>query len=144
MGDIIEGFKEIGRGLVKAVKGVFALAKATLKMLASILAKFWAVLLNWFHKAIKWVEETLKKLVLGAETFIKKVGEEYQEISYHYSQNNAGTWERDTVIKQKFVSADEIPDDIKALAAQMEEGDMINISQNTGEQAQIAAEKLSA
>jgi hypothetical protein len=144
MGMLIDGIKEIAKGLVKVVKGLFSLAKVTLKALAEVLKKFWAVLLNWFNKAIKWVEESFNKFVLGAETFLKKVGDAYQELSYHYSQNDAGTWERDTVIKQKFVSEDEIPDDIKALAAQMNDGQMINVSQNTGEQAQIAASKLSA
>lgn len=128
-------------GLIDRVKCVAAFG---LNKLKEVLHKFWAVLINWFNKAIQWVEDQLHKVVLGGETFLKKVGDEYQEFSYHYSQNSAGNWERDTVIKQKFVSEDEIPADILALAAQMEEGNMLNITQGTDDQTKIAAEKLAA
>ena len=49
---------------------------------------------------------------------------------------------KNTVVRQTFVSEDEIPADIKQLALQMEEGNMVDMSNNTAEKQEYACNTL--
>ncbi len=91
---------------------------------------------------MNYVEATFNVIVSGVQTFIKKVGNEYQEISYNYTRQNDGSYMKNTVVRQTMVSEDEIPADIKALAAKMNDGNMVDMSKATVQKQEYACNEL--
>ena len=76
------------------------------------------------------------------QTFLKKVGNEYQQISYNYSKQEDGTFLKNTVIKQTYVSEDEIPADIREQALQLADGKMVDITETAAEREEKACMQL--
>lgn len=89
--------------------GFFRRVKDGIRKFAMIIGKFFSLLAKWLDTAIKYVEATFHVIVSGVQTFLKKVGNEYQQLSYNYTRQDDGTFLKNTVIKQTFVSEDEIP-----------------------------------
>jgi len=123
----------------KKLAGYIATA---LRSVAMIMGKFFTLMTQWLDKAINYVVATFNVIVSGVQTFIKKVNNEYQEISYNYSRQSDGSYLKNTVVRQTFVSEDEIPADIKELAVKMEEGNMIDISNATADRQEYACQEL--
>ena len=143
-------FTKIGQALDKVFQMIAQLTKKlaqfivnNLRKVAMTIGKFFTLLTQWLDKAMNYVAATFKVIVDGVQTFLKKVGDEYQEISYNYTQQQDGSFMKNTVVRQTFVSEDEIPADIKQLAAQMEEGNMVDMSQNTAQKQEYACNTLS-
>lgn len=113
-----------------------------IRKVAMTIGKFFTLLTQWLDKAMDYVAATFNVIVDGVQTFLKKVGNEYQEISYNYTQQQDGSYMKNTVVRQTFVSEDEIPADIKQLALQMEEGNMVDMSNNTAEKQEYACNTL--
>lgn len=114
-----------------------------IRKVAMTIGKFFTLLTQWLDKAMDYVAATFNVIVDGVQTFLKKVGNEYQEISYNYTQQQDGSYMKNTVVRQTFVSEDEIPADIKQLALQMEEGNMVDMSNTIAEKQEYACNTLS-
>ena len=142
-------FTKIGERADKVVACIAQLTKKLAKFIlnnirkvAMTIGKFFTLLTQWLDKAMDYVAATFNVIVDGVQTFLKKVGNEYQEISYNYTQQQDGSYMKNTVVRQTFVSEDEIPADIKQLALQMEEGNMVDMSNNTAEKQEYACNTL--
>jgi hypothetical protein len=142
-------FSKIGNWLDKTFEKILSLTKKLvdfmktgLRKVAQIIGKFFTIMTQWLDKAINYVAATFNVIVNGVQTFLKKVGNEYQELSYNYSKQNDGSYIKNTVVRQTFVSEDEIPADIKAKALQMENGNMIDISETTASRQEKACREL--
>lgn len=143
------GGKFVGKFVDKAFEMVARLTKKLAKFIvnnlrkaAMTIGKFFTLLTQWLDKAMNYVAATFNVVVDGVQTFLKKVGDEYQEISYNYTQQQDGSFIKNTVVRQTFVSENEIPDDIKQLARQMEDGNMVDISNNTAAKQEYACNTL--
>lgn len=143
-------FAKIGQALDKVFAMIAQLTKKlakfiinNLRKVAMTIGKFFTLLTQWLDKAMNYVAATFNVIVDGVQTFLKKIGDEYQEISYNYTQQQDGSFMKNTVVRQTFVSEDEIPADIKQLATQMEEGNMVDMSQNTAQKQEYACNTLS-
>lgn len=142
-------FTKIGQGIDKVFEKLAQLSKKLAKFMinnirkvAMTIGKFFTLLTQWIDKAMDYVAATFHVIVDGVQTFLKKVGDEYQEISYNYTQQQDGSFMKNTVVRQTFVSEDEIPDDIKQMALQMEEGNMVDMSQSTVQKQEYACKTL--
>lgn len=147
-------FKKIGSAIGDFIDKAFeTIAKLTKKLvnfmvtglrkLAMTIGKFFTLLTQWIDKAMNYVAATFRVIVSGVQTFLKKVGDEYQEISYNYSKQPDGSYMKNTVVRQTFVSEDEIPADIKEKALMMEEGNLIDMSTTTASKQEYACNTLS-
>ncbi len=142
-------FKKLGSLLDKAFEKIAKLTKKLVKFMvnglrkvAMTIGKFFTLLTQWIDKAMNYVAATFGVIVSGVQTFLKKVGDEYQELSYNYSKQSDGSYIKNTVVKQTFVSEDEIPADIKEKALMMEEGNMIDMSTTTASKQEYACNTL--
>ncbi len=116
--------------------------KNALRTVAMTMGRFFTILTQWIDKAMNFVAATFNVVVHGVQTFLKKVGNEYQELSYNYSKQPDGNYMKNTVLKQTFVSEDEIPADIRERAAQMENGNMIDMSNETASKQEYTCNTL--
>ncbi|MBQ3565795.1 MAG: hypothetical protein IJA12_01325 [Oscillospiraceae bacterium] len=128
--------------IVVFTKKLINVMATALKNVAILMGKFFTILTQWIDKAMNYVEATFNVIVSGVQTFLKKVGNEYQEISYNYTKQNDGSYMKNTVVRQTFVSEDEIPADIKALAAKMNDGNMVDMSKTTAQKQEYACNEL--
>ena len=146
LGSMIDkGVAWVGQKLKKLVSlavNFFEKVKDGLRQFAMIIGKFFTLLTKWLDNAIKYVEATFRVVVAGVQTFLKKVGNEYQQISYNYSKQEDGTFLKNTVIKQTYVSEDEIPADIKEQALQLADGKMVDITETAAEREEKACMQL--
>lgn len=146
LGSMIDkGVAWVGQKLKKLVSlaaDFFEKVKDGLRQFAMIIGKFFTLLTKWLDNAIKYVEATFRVVVAGVQTFLKKVGNEYQQISYNYSKQEDGTFLKNTVIKQTYVSEDEIPADIKEQALQLADGKMVDITETAAEREEKACMQL--
>lgn len=83
-----------------------------------VVANFWKDIKDWLQRAAKKVEEIIRGVVHGVKIFAKKTREAFEEISRHYSKDKQGQWEETTVTRK--ISANEVPDDILAMAGASE------------------------
>jgi len=81
---------------------------------AGVIATYWNNIKDWIARAAKRVSEIITGVVYGVKLFAKKLGEFYQEISKHYSQDKQGNWE-ETIVTRK-IPESEIPQDILDMA----------------------------
>ncbi len=139
----------IGGAIDKAIEMIAKLTKKLvnfmvtgLRKVAMTIGKFFTLLTQWIDKAMDYVAATFKVIVSGVQTFLKKVGDEYQEISYNYSKQLDGSYMKNTVVRQTFVSEDEIPAEIKEKALMMEEGNLIDMSTTTASKQEYACNVL--
>ena len=128
------------RKLASAAAAFFKRVKDGLRKFAMIIGKFFSLLAKWLDTAIQYVEATFHVLVAGVQTFLKKVGDEYQQLSYNYSQQEDGTFLKNTVVKQTFVSEDEIPADIREQALKLADGKMVDITETAAEKEELLAQ----
>lgn len=142
-------FTKIGQFADKVFEMIAKLTKKlakfivnNLRKVAMTIGKFFTLLTQWLDKAMDYVAAKFNVVVDGVQTFLKKVGNEYQELSYNYTQQQDGSFMKNTVVRQTFVSENEIPDDIKQLALQMEEGNMVDMSNNTVKKQEYACNTL--
>ena len=138
LGSMIDkGVAWVGQKLKKLVSlavDFFEKVKDGLRQFAMIIGKFFTLLTKWLDNAIKYVEATFRVVVAGVQTFLKKVGNEYQQ--------KDGTFLKNTVIKQTYVSEDEIPADIKEQALQLADGKMVDITETAAEREEKACMQL--
>ena len=66
-----------------------------IRKVAMTIGKFFTLLTQWLDKAMDYVAATFNVIVDGVQTFLKKVGNEYQEISYNYTQQQDGSYMKD-------------------------------------------------
>ena len=100
---IDKGISWIGQQLKKfatLAADFFRRVKDGIRKFAMIIGKFFSLLAKWLDTAIKYVEATFRVIVSGVQTFLKKVGNEYQQLSYNYTRQDDGTFLKNTVIKQ--------------------------------------------
>lgn len=112
----------IGAVLIAGALGVLA---------GAVIAKFWKEIIGWLGKVINKFKEKFGIIVQGSETLLKRVAGGFQESSVNYSKTSKTTWRKDTIVKREIVSEDEIPDDIKALAMNMNMEQTADITQHT-------------
>ncbi len=139
-----KGISAVWGAIVRLTKRLANLIATSIRTVAQVLGKFFTLLTKWIGEALKYVEATFNIIVAGAQTFLKKVGDEYQELSYNYSRQKDGSYIKNTVVRQTFVSESEIPDDILAKARQMEQGNLLDISEATATRQEQACNQLSA
>ena len=85
---IDKGISWIGQQLKKfatLAADFFRRVKDGIRKFAMIIGKFFSLLAKWLDTAIKYVEATFHVIVSGVQTFLKKVGNEYQQLSYNLS-----------------------------------------------------------
>lgn len=128
--------------IAKLTKKLAKFIVNNLRKVAMTIGKFFTLLTQWLDKAMDYVAATFNVVVDGVQTFLKKVGNEYQELSYNYTQQQDGSFMKNTVVRQTFVSENEIPDDIKQLALQMENGNMVDMSNTTANKQEYACNTL--
>ena len=141
---IDKGISWIGQQLKKfatLAADFFRRVKDGIRKFAMIIGKFFSLLAKWLDTAIKYVEATFRVIVSGVQTFLKKVGNEYQQLSYNYTRQDDGTFLKNTVIKQTFVSEDEIPADIRE-ALKLADGKMVDITETAAEREEEACTQL--
>ncbi|MCM1508117.1 MAG: hypothetical protein NC177_13440 [Ruminococcus flavefaciens] len=138
-GEVINSVAEKILNFTKKLIGIIA---QSIRKVAMIIGKFFTLLTQWIGQAVNYVTTKFNVVVNGVQTFLKKVNNEYQEISYHYTKQSDGSYMKNTVVRQTFVSEDEIPADIKALALQMENNNMIDISNQTANKQEYACNEL--
>ena len=144
---IDKGISWIGQQLKKfatLAADFFRRVKDGIRKFAMIIGKFFSLLAKWLDTAIKYVEATFHVIVSGVQTFLKKVGNEYQQLSYNYTRQDDGTFLKNTVIKQTFVSEDEIPADIREQALKLADGKMVDITETAAEKEACTQLGLSA
>lgn len=135
-------FKAIGNWAGEKLDKVFEMIANLTKKLANFIENnlrkaamtmgtFFTLMTKWLDKAINYVTATFRVIVNGAQTFLKKVNNEYQELSYNYSKQADGSYMRNTVVRQTFVSEDEIPAEIKEKALMLQNDQMVDISEKT-------------
>ena len=86
---IDKGISWIGQQLKKfatLAADFFRRVKDGIRKFAMIIGKFFSLLAKWLDTAIKYVEATFHVIVSGVQTFLKKVGNEYQQLSYNYTR----------------------------------------------------------
>ena len=142
---IDKGISWIGQQLKKfatLAADFFRRVKDGIRKFAMIIGKFFSLLAKWLDTAIKYVEATFHVIVSGVQTFLKKVGNAYQQLSYNYTRQDDGTFLKNTVIKQTFVSEDEIPADIREQALKLADGKMVDITETAAEREEEACTQL--
>ena len=104
--------------------------KTIVQAVLEVLAAFWKSLVGWLRKSIEKIKQALNRVILGAEVLLEKVDGMYRESSHHYSKTDEGKWRKDTVIKQKLISEEDVPADILAKVRYLNEGQRADISEN--------------
>ncbi|SEK79023.1 hypothetical protein SAMN02910353_01268 [Ruminococcus sp. YRD2003] len=91
---------------------------------------YWKNIIQWLAKAAEKIKAVLNVAVEGSQTFIKRVGSGFKNMSENYSKLPEGKWRKDTVIEQKYIDENEVPDDIRQLMNQSLgiEGEKIEIT----------------
>lgn len=74
---------------------------------------YWKNIINWLAKAVNKIKEVLHVAVEGAETFIKRIGAGFKNMSENYSKLPGGKWRKDTVIDQNYIDESDVPAEIK-------------------------------
>jgi hypothetical protein len=146
MGLFNKVIKTLAKGwkmLCNLTKKLAAIIITGLVVVAKVIGKFFTFLTQWLDKAIDFVEKTYNVTVIAVQTFIKKVNDEYQELSYNYYQQG-NQFLRDTVVKQSYISADEVPEDIRRLAEGMSNDQMKEITDITAEKQEYALDMCPA
>ncbi len=98
---------------------------------ACLLAEFWDDINDWIKKQVERLKRTAVK---GVKVFIKKVKEFYQEILKIYRQEG-GEWIERTEIREKKISEDEVPKEIRDKA---KNGNETDITEEYEEQLKLA------
>lgn len=137
-----EAIDSVAEKILSFTKKLINVIVQAIRKVAMIIGKFFTLLTQWISQAVDYVTATFNVVVNGVHTFLKKVNNEYQEISYHYTKQSDGSYMKNTVVRQTFVSEDEIPADIKALALKMENNNMIDISNQTASKQEYACQEL--
>ena len=104
---IDKGISWIGQQLKKfatLAADFFRRVKDGIRKFAMIIGKFFSLLAKWLDTAIKYVEATFHVIVSGVQTFLKKVGNEYQQLSYNYTRQDDGTFLKNTVMRYRQTS----------------------------------------
>ena len=100
---IDKGISWIGQQLKKfatLAADFFRRVKDGIRKFAMIIGKFFSLLAKWLDTAIQYVEATFRVIVSGVQTFLKKVGNEYQQLSYNYTRQDDGTFLKNTVVNR--------------------------------------------
>ena len=113
-------------------------AKLILGVILEKLAEFWRKLVKWIRKVFDKIQQLVKRAILGAESFLKRVGDVFQEVMYTYTKNDEGKWRKDTVVKQKMISADEVPPELRQKAWSIANGQMLDTTDALTEQLMLA------
>ncbi len=91
---------------------------------------YWKNIIQWLAKAAEKIKSVLNVAVEGSETFIKRVGAGFKNMSENYSKLPGGKWRKDTVIEQNYINENDVPEEIRnaMLAAQGFDGEKIEIT----------------
>lgn len=79
----------------------------------AVIHAYWKNIIQWLAKAANKIKEVLHIAVEGSETFIKRVGAGFKNMSENYSKLPGGKWRKDTVIEQNYIDENDVPAEIK-------------------------------
>lgn len=91
---------------------------------------YWKNIIQWLAKAAEKIKSVLNVVVEGSETFIKRIGAGFKNMSENYSKLPGGKWRKDTVIEQSYINENDVPEEIKQAMLNMRgiEGEKIEIT----------------
>ncbi len=91
---------------------------------------YWSNIIQWLAKAAEKIKSVIHVAVEGSETFIKRIGVGFKNMSENYSKLPGGKWRKDTVIEQNYINENDVPEEIRnaMIASQGIEGEKINIT----------------
>ena len=79
----------------------------------AVIHAYWKNIIQWLAKAANKIKEVLHIAVEGSETFIKRIGAGFKNMSENYSKLPGGKWRKDTVIEQNYIDENDVPAEIK-------------------------------
>lgn len=79
----------------------------------AVIHAYWKNIIQWLAKAANKIKEVLHIAVEGSETFIKRIGAGFKNMSENYSKLPGGKWRKDTVIEQNYIDEKDVPAEIK-------------------------------
>lgn len=74
---------------------------------------YWKNIIGWLSKAANKIKEVLHVAVEGTETFIKRIGAGFKNMSENYSKLPGGKWRKDIAIDQAYIDENDVPEEIK-------------------------------
>ena len=123
--------------------GTFLILGAIGTLAGAAIHAYWEHIIRWLAKAAEKIKSILHVAVEGSETFIKRVGTGFRNMSQHYSKLPDGKWRKDTTIEQKEIDESEVPEDIRNLmrASTGIDGEQIEITSHVEKQVMILTKK---
>lgn len=110
--------------------GTLLIVGALGALAGAIIHSYWKNIIQWLAKAAEKIKSVLKVAVEGSETFIKRIGAGFKNMSENYSKLPGGKWRKDTVIEQTYINENDVPDEIRQamLNSRGIEGEKIEIT----------------
>ncbi|MFR0949402.1 MAG: hypothetical protein ACLSFT_01735 [Ruminococcus callidus] len=106
-----------------------------------IIGKFFSLLAKWLDTAIKYVKHIPCNRFWCTDIF-EEGRKRVSSVVHNYTRQDDGTFLKNTVIKQTFVSEDEIPADIREQALKLADGKMVDITETAAEREEEACTQL--
>ena len=110
--------------------GTLLIVGAVSALAGAVIHAYWKHIIKWLAKAAEKIKSVLNVAVEGAETFIKRVGAGFKNMSENYSKLPDGKWRKDTVIEQSYIDENDVPEEIRnaMLSSHGIEGEKIEIT----------------
>ena len=109
-----------------------------IRVIIEALTALWQKFVSWLRKGLEKVKQIVNSLIRGAEVFLEKVDNMFKRISKYYSKTDEGKWRVDTVVKQKLIPLEDVPEEIRMKAARAVEGSIIDISDDVDRTLELA------
>lgn len=123
--------------------GTLLIVGALGALAGAVIHAYWKRIIQWLAKAAEKIKLILKVAVEGSETFIKRIGAGFKNMSENYSKLPGGKWRKDTVIEQNYIDENDVPEEIRnaMLASKGIEGEKIEITSYVEKQVMILNSK---
>ena len=93
--------------------GTLLIIGAVGALAGAVIHAYWKNIIQWLAKAANKIKEVLHVTVEGTETFIKRIGAGFKNMSENYSKLPEGKWRKDVVIEQNYIDENDVPEEIK-------------------------------
>ncbi len=93
--------------------GTLLIIGAVGALAGAVIHAYWKNIIQWLAKAANKIKEVLHVTVEGTETFIKRIGAGFKNMSENYSKLPEGKWRKDVVMEQNYIDENDVPEEIK-------------------------------
>jgi len=93
--------------------GTLLIIGAVGALAGAVIHAYWKNIIQWLAKATNKIKEVLHVTVEGTETFIKRIGAGFKNMSENYSKLPEGKWRKDVVMEQNYIDENDVPEEIK-------------------------------